>query len=111
MKGWLGKLDMPKEIILHATLDEKRHQLQQYRSLLYDILSHQQDVLELQGMASSLSEGAEDAAKYVDSLSEKHGSALTKAKDFVEQVNTIAMLTINQKLRVKLSGFKIMFTV
>lgn len=93
LQSWLGDLErsMPREIVFHTTLDEKRGQLQQYRSLLHDILSHQQDVLELANMASSLSEGegAADAAKLAGSLRDKHGALLTKAKDFVEQYEGI----------------------
>jgi nesprin-1 len=91
LKSWLSELekDMPREIELKATLDEKRAQLQKYRSMLHDILSHQQDVIELRDKGSQLPEGAEDAVKLAEALSEKHHTLLQKSQEYVEQYEGI----------------------
>lgn len=91
LRTWLSDMEkeIPKEIELMGTLDEKRTQLQKYRTMLHDISSHQQDVIELKDKATHLPEGADDAIKLAENLSERHQNLLQKVQQFVEQYEGI----------------------
>lgn len=91
LSKWLKDLEvsLPKEIELKATLDEKRAQLQKYRTILHDILSHQQDVFELKDKASHLHEGSESDLEIAQQIIDKHQEMLKKAQNFVEQYEGI----------------------
>lgn len=84
---WLKDFEtsMPTEIELHATLDEKRNQLQIYRTMLHDILSRQEDVLDLKVKAAGLPDGSEEAVKMAEHMLDTFGVLKTKAAACVEQ--------------------------
>ncbi|ODN01313.1 Nesprin-1 [Orchesella cincta] len=91
LSKWLKDMEnaLPRDIELKATLDEKRAQLQKYRTTLHDILSHQQDVFELKDKAAHLHEGSESGIEVATALTEKHQELLKKAQAFVEQYEGI----------------------
>lgn len=96
LRKWLADTEQqhPSEIKLHATLDEKRAQLSTYRTLLQDVLAHQQAILDCRDRAHYLPEGGfkEDRDKvddFVESASQKHQLLLKRAQSFVERYEAI----------------------
>lgn len=91
LSKWLKDMEasLPREIELKATLDEKRAQLQKYRTTLHDILSHQQDVFELKDKAGHLHQGSDSGLEIAKQIIEKHQELLKKAQGFVEQYEGI----------------------
>lgn len=91
VQSWLTSAEktLPKEIELKATLDEKRNQLNVYRSFLQDAITHQQDIANLESRAQSLPDVSKDIAKEIDQLKQRHETILSRAKSFVEQYEAI----------------------
>ncbi|CAK1540777.1 unnamed protein product [Leptosia nina] len=85
----LAEKNLPKEIELKATLDEKRNQLNVYRDYLQDALSHQQDIAELEMRAQNLPDITEDIKKNIAQLKQRQETILKRAKSFVEQYEAI----------------------
>lgn len=85
----LAEKNLPKEIELKATLDEKRNQLSVYRTYLQDALGHQQDISDLESRAQSLPDNAEKTNKEIETIKQRHVSILERAKAFVEQYEGI----------------------
>lgn len=91
LRQWLSEAEMqlPSEIELHSTLDEKRAQLQIYRSLLHDATAHQQDIVSLRDKTENLP-GATDAVKQeLQQLVDRHAALLKRALGFVERYEGI----------------------
>lgn len=74
---------------MKATLDEKRAQLQIYRTLLHDALAHQQDILDLKDKTESLPERNETIDNQLTTITEQHGAILKRAQQFVERYEAI----------------------
>ncbi|CAH3870841.1 unnamed protein product [Pieris brassicae] len=91
VQDWLvlAEKNLPKELELKATLDEKRSQLNVYREYLQDALSHQQDIAELEMRAQSLPDVTEDIKKNINQLKYRQETILKRAKSFVEQYEAI----------------------
>lgn len=91
ISSWLkeAELKIPQEIELKASLSEKRAQLQVYRTLLHDALSHQQDIVELKENIESLPEKNEQINKQLSNIGEKHNKLLKRIQNFVEQYEII----------------------
>ncbi|KAI5642762.1 spectrin repeat domain-containing protein [Phthorimaea operculella] len=85
----LAEKNLPKEIELKATLDEKRNQLNVYRTFLQDAIAHQQDIADLEGRAQTLPDGNKTISKEIDQLKQRHETILKRAKSFVEQYEAI----------------------
>lgn len=66
MKKWLKDVEpqLPEEIVLWTTLDEKRAQLQAYRLAHNDVLNHQQDF----GLLKDRAEGLPERSAKIDQL-------------------------------------------
>ncbi|KAJ8930094.1 hypothetical protein NQ314_017138, partial [Rhamnusium bicolor] len=88
---WLKDAEhqLPQEIELKATLDEKRAQLQVYRNLLHDATTHQQDIVDLRDKVESLPESNEQIDKQLANITEQHAKLLKRAQNFVERYETI----------------------
>lgn len=68
------------EIELKTTLDEKRAQLQIYRSLYQDATAHQQDVLQLKDKIESLHQPSEQSKQQLASITSRHANVLKRAQ-------------------------------
>ncbi|CAG9785832.1 unnamed protein product [Diatraea saccharalis] len=91
VQQWLltAEKNLPKEIELRATLDEKRNQLNVYRSYLQDAFAHQQDITDLEARAQSLPDVTKNITKEINQLKQRHETVLSRAKSFVEQYEAI----------------------
>ncbi|KAL4710682.1 hypothetical protein ACJJTC_003318, partial [Scirpophaga incertulas] len=91
VQQWLSAAEknLPKEIELKATLDEKRNQLNVYRTYLQDAIAHQQDIADLEVRAQSLPDISKDIMKEINQLKQRHEAILSRAKSFVEQYEAI----------------------
>lgn len=89
IRSWLKEVKLPQELELKATLDEKRSQLQVYRSLLDDATAHQQDIVSLKDKVDSLPERNDSIDQQLSSLTEQHAKVLRKAQNFVEKYEKI----------------------
>lgn len=84
---WLNAAEMhlKPEIELKTTLDEKRAQLQIYRTFLHDAQAHQQDLFNLLDKADSLPDRTEKIAHVLDDFNQRHAVVLKRAAGFVER--------------------------
>ncbi|CAH2077111.1 unnamed protein product, partial [Iphiclides podalirius] len=91
VQEWLtiAEKNLPKEIELKATLDEKRNQLNVYRNYLQDAISHQQDLSDLESRAQNLPDITKNVIKEINQLKQRHDAILARAKSFVEQYEAI----------------------
>lgn len=80
---------MSETLELKSTLDEKRAQLQIYRTLLHDALAHQQDIVDLRDRTENLPERNEKIDQQLALLSEQHAKLLKRAQQFVEKYEAI----------------------
>lgn len=80
---------LSENLQLKATLDEKRAQLQIYRTLLHDALAHQQDIVDLRDRTESLPERNEKIDQQLALLSDQHAKLLKRAQQFVEKYEAI----------------------
>ncbi|CAH2241590.1 jg3925 [Pararge aegeria aegeria] len=85
----LAEKNLPKELVLKATLDEKRNQLTVYRNDLQDAVAHQQDITDLEVRAQSLPDINKNISKELNILKQRHDNILARAKSFVEQYEAI----------------------
>lgn len=86
---WLKEIQLPQEIELKATLDEKKAQLQVYRNLLHDATAHQQDIVDLRDKVESLPERNEQIDRQLANITDQHVKILKRAQSFVESYETI----------------------
>lgn len=70
------------ELELKTTLDEKRAMLSNYRGLLHDISSHQQEFVALKSQLEALPEKNEKADEDFKKLNSRHGAILKRAGKF-----------------------------
>ena len=106
MRKWLDETEQQHsaDIELRATLDEKRAQLTTYRSLLQDVMAHQQAIFDCRDRAQSLPEmmtgmsssgsaassrNDERAGEFIESAGLRHQSLLKRAQAFVERYEGI----------------------
>lgn len=84
---WLSNLEseLKPQIELKSTLDEKRAQLQSYRTLFHDAQTHQQDLFDLRDKVDCLPDRPEKIEKILINLSKRHESVLKRASEFVER--------------------------
>ena len=84
---WLkvAEAHLKPEIELKNTLDEKRAQLQIYRTFLHDAQIHQQDLLNLRDKADNLPDRTEKIDSVLKELGERHAVVLKRASGFVEK--------------------------
>ena len=82
MRRWLEETEaqLPQELELRTTLDEKRSKLQSYRALLHDALSHQQDIVNLRDKIESLPERTEKIDQMLTALTKQHSDILKRAQ-------------------------------
>ncbi|XP_032455805.1 nesprin-1 isoform X11 [Nasonia vitripennis] len=90
-EAWLKNAEahLKSEIELKTTLDEKRAQLQIYRTFLHDAQTHQQDLFNLRDKADSLPERPEKIEKVLNDLNRRHATVLKRAAGFVERYEGI----------------------
>ncbi|XP_012271233.1 nesprin-1 isoform X8 [Orussus abietinus] len=88
---WLQEAErqLQSEIELKTTLDEKRAQLQIYRTFLHDAQSHQQDLFDLRDRADSLPDRTEKIDKVLGDLARRHTAILKRAGGFLERYEAI----------------------
>ncbi|KZC10894.1 Nesprin-1 [Dufourea novaeangliae] len=88
---WLRTIEtqLKPEIELKTTLDEKRAQLQIYRTFLHDVQSHQQDLLDLRDKADNLPDSTDKVHQTLRKLNERHAAVLKRAAAFVERYEGI----------------------
>lgn len=91
MQEWLKEADqqLPQELQLKATLDEKKAQLQVYRTLLHNISAHQQDVVDLRDRVDNLPEHNDTINQQLNEITEQHAKLLKRAQHFVERYEII----------------------
>ncbi|KAI4462171.1 muscle-specific protein [Holotrichia oblita] len=91
IKNWLRDIEhqLPQDIILHETLEEKQSQLQTYRNQLYDAVSHQQDIVDLRDKVDSLPERNPKIDQQLANITDQHSKILKRAQQFVERYETI----------------------
>lgn len=84
---WLKTAEnhLKPEMELKNILDEKRAQLQIYRTFLHDAQFHQQDLLNLQDKAENLPDGTEKIDSVLKELRQRHAVVLKRAAGFVEK--------------------------
>nr|XP_022915902.1 nesprin-1 isoform X7 [Onthophagus taurus] len=90
IKQWLKTIEqqLPQELILRETLEEKQHQLQAYRNLLYDAVTHQQDIVDLRDKVDSLPDKNEKIDQQLGIITEQHSKILKRGQRFVEKYET-----------------------
>lgn len=93
-EAWLKNAEahLKSEIELKTTLDEKRAQLQIYRTFLHDAQTHQQDLFNLRDKADSLPERPEKIEKVLNDLNRRHATVLKRASGFVERYDDLVIL-------------------
>lgn len=91
IKAWLRDIEhqLPQDIVLHETLEEKQNQLQIYRNLLYDTISHQQDIVDLRDKVDSLPESNTKIDQQLSTITEQHSKVMKRAQQFVERYEMI----------------------
>ncbi|XP_057659189.1 muscle-specific protein 300 kDa isoform X4 [Diorhabda carinulata] len=91
VSSWLkeNEKQLPLEVELKSTLDEKKAQLQIYRNCLHEIASHQQDILDLKDKANSLPDRNELIDSQFKTSSDQYEKLLKRAQNFVEQYEII----------------------
>uniref|UniRef100_A0A8D8Q2T6 Nesprin-1 n=1 Tax=Cacopsylla melanoneura TaxID=428564 RepID=A0A8D8Q2T6_9HEMI len=80
------------EIELKTTLDEKKGQLQVYRTIYQDATSHQQDLLQLKDKIESLHQPSEQSKQQLTSLTSRHANVLKRAQKFTETYEGIVSI-------------------
>ena len=88
---WLQEVQdqLKGSIQLKSTLDEKKAQLQSYRTLLQDILSQQPVLDDLKEKSQYLPEKSDKIESFLSSAQTKHAEVLQKAKQTVEDYERI----------------------
>ena len=88
---WLQEVEdqLKGKLILKTTLDEKKAQLQSYRSLLQDIRSQKPVLDDLKEKAKCLPEKSDRVEDFVNSIVRRHDEILKKAQLSVEEYEGI----------------------
>lgn len=89
--GWLKEVrnELSQDFILRSTLDEKRAQLQTYRTLLHDAVAHEQDIKDLRCKIDGFPDTNETFNKQLKDITEEHRKLLSRAEQFVERYEAI----------------------
>ncbi|XP_025834538.1 nesprin-1 isoform X2 [Agrilus planipennis] len=87
LENWLKETEenLPLELELKATLDEKREQLQKYRSLLHTVTSHKEHIMDLRVKIDNLPDHAESVDQQLSSISSRHEKLQQRIQSFVER--------------------------
>lgn len=90
-ENWLktAEAQLKQEIELKTTLDEKRAQLQIYRTILHDAQTHQQDLLDFRDKADNLPDRTDRIDQTLNSLTDRYNALLKRATKFVERYEGI----------------------
>lgn len=90
-ENWLkiAETQLKPEIELKTTLDEKRAQLQIYRTIVHDAQTYQQDLLDLRDKADSLPDRTHKIEQKLNNLTERYNVLLKRAIKFVEKYEGI----------------------
>ncbi|XP_059468655.1 muscle-specific protein 300 kDa isoform X2 [Neocloeon triangulifer] len=91
MKKWLKDVEpqLPEEIVLWTTLDEKRAQLQSYRLAHNDVINHQQDFGLLKDRAEGLPERSAKIDQLLNQLVRQYDTLYKRAQTYVESYEAI----------------------
>lgn len=93
LRRWLAEAEalLAGEMRLHATLDEKRAQLQTYRGVLQDAQQHHQQLAHHRDRADALREHGDQRAidLQLNALTTQHGNILQRAQSYVERYEAI----------------------
>lgn len=89
LEEWLSHIEVSPDIILRATLDDKRNQLQAYRDILSDIQLHQADILNLKDTAENLPERNENVEAQLRRILDKYDTLQKRVHGFVERYEVI----------------------
>lgn len=91
LKTWLDAVEqeLPAEIELKTTLDEKRNRLQAYRDVLNDVNNHQVEVGNLQEIAANLPEKTEHVDQILKDITDRFGKLQKRAQNYVERYEGI----------------------
>ncbi|KAK3930234.1 Nesprin-1 [Frankliniella fusca] len=93
LRRWLSEAEalLAGDMRLHATLDEKRAQLQTYRGVLTDAQQHHQQLAHLRDRADALREHGDQRAidLQLNALAAQHASILQRAQSYVERYEAI----------------------
>lgn len=91
LQQWLiaAERQLPAELQLHTTLDEKRHQLQVYRDAVGDIQQHRADVINLKDIAENLPERNDTVDQKLRAITEKYEVLQRRGNTFVERYENI----------------------
>lgn len=89
LKDWLNNITIDENIVLKATLDEKRAQLQQYRDQLNDILTHQPDMINLKDIVQNMPDKNDVVQEKFEDITEKYNRLSTRIQYFVELYEAI----------------------
>lgn len=91
VSNWLRETEkqLPQNIELKSTLEEKKAQLQVYRNYLHEVSTHQQDIVDLRDKTDSLPERNEHIDNQFTSVSDQYDKLQKRAQNFVEQYEII----------------------
>lgn len=89
LDSWLNGLNIDETMVLRATLDDKRSQLQVYRDQLNDILLHKSDVLNLKDIVANIPDKTEAVENNFKQIVGKYDHLHTLIQGFVERYETI----------------------
>ena len=91
VKHWFKDVEQqfPVEFVLRNSLVEKQSQLESYRNVLYDIVAHKQDVVDLKDRTDNLPERNEKIEHQLRAITEQHEKLLKRVQQFVERYETI----------------------
>lgn len=89
IESWMKSINMDDTLVLKATLDEKRGQLQTYRDQLNDVLSHKSDVVNLKDIVANISDENTAVDSKLEQIVEKYDSLCSTIQGFVEKYESI----------------------
>ncbi|XP_043237695.1 nesprin-1-like isoform X2 [Amphibalanus amphitrite] len=91
LRRWVdeARARVSQELELKATLDDKCDQLQSYRLLLHDLVSHQQAIADCREKASALPDRTDEVTRLLDGLAQQHQEMLETVQERVERYEAI----------------------
>lgn len=91
VERWCKEIErqLPQDIELKATLEEKKAQLQIYRNLLHEVSTHQQNFVDLRSKVEQLPDKNAYIEEQITKVTDQHGKLQKRAQSFVERYEKI----------------------
>lgn len=89
IESWLKSVNIDEVMVLKATLDEKRSQLQIYRDQLNDVLFHKSDLVNLKDIVANISDKNDAVESQFGQIVKTYDNLHSLIQGFVERYETI----------------------